>query len=99
MEKTKEVATSPLQRLVMAQTFIDKCMEKFERRAKENSRTVEPWKIYTDHFLRKRLGEEFKELFDEADNGPEAIMSECLDIANFAWFIYEKEKARIKAGP
>ena len=88
-----------LERGVMARAFIEECIEKFERRAKENNRTTEPWEIYTDHFLRKRLGEEFKELFDEADSGPKAIMSECLDIANFAWFIYEKEKARLETGP
>jgi NTP pyrophosphatase (non-canonical NTP hydrolase) len=94
-EKTEknEPLACPVERGVMAHAFIEKCKEKFERKAKENNRSVEPWKDKPTAFLCERLMEEFKELIDAADGGdPKAIMDECKDVANFAWFIYEQAR-------
>lgn len=98
--KTDPKATLRFQCGVMARAFREACQEKFERKAKENNRTLEPWKDEPINYLRDRLEEEKDELFDAMfDGDPEAIMDECLDVANFAWFIYENAKARLKTGP
>jgi hypothetical protein len=86
----------PLQSGVMAHAFIGKCYEKFKRKAKENNRTLTPWTDEPDHYLRDRLEEEKEELFDAMFNGDlECLMDECLDVANFAWFIYEQARAKL----
>ena len=79
----------------MAQAFMERCVEKFERRAKENNRTLQPWEYEPKNYMRDRLEEEKEELFDAMFDGDhEAIMDECLDVANFAWFIYEQARRK-----
>ena len=73
-----------LQRGVMPRAFMEECYKKFIRKAKENNRTLQPWKEESGNFLRDRLEEEKEELFDAMFDGDhEAIMDECLDVAKF----------------
>lgn len=84
---------TPDQRRIMAGWFIAYCTDKFERRAREKNKTVEPWKDSTINHLTERLLEEVNELFDAIMGGnPEHVMDECKDVANFAWIIYEKAR-------
>lgn len=81
--------------------FYEQCQEKFHRRAVEHKRSLEPWKDYSLGYLQERLYDEHVELNDEiikrtmsnAEN-IDAIMDECTDVANFAWFIYEWAKRK-----
>ena len=47
------------------------------------------WSEYSILFLHRRLMEEVQELSDEVDRKikPEAVISECVDVANFAMMI------------
>ncbi len=97
-EKTPQA--SDVDPVVMARTFMEACRKKFERKAKENNRTLQPWKDEHEDYLLYRLEEEKQELFDAMIDGEhEAIMDECMDVANFAWFIYEQAKIQTKTGP
>lgn len=98
--KEKEAPVSvPFNEVLCATSFMEECYKKFIRKAKENNRTLQPWKDEPRNFLRDRLEEEKEELFDAMFDGDhEAIMDECLDVANFAWFIYQQTKAGSETG-
>jgi NTP pyrophosphatase (non-canonical NTP hydrolase) len=94
------VESSLVERRVMGRTFIDECIKKFGEKAEANRRSLKPEEEYATAWLLERLSGEVEELVAAADEGdPEAIMGECLDVANFAHFIYEQAKAAIKTGP
>lgn len=98
-ERKDELAASPVEHRFMSLAFMAACTKKFERKAEENNRTLKPWEDHSTSFLFKWLFDEFKELVDAGNEGdPKAIMDECLDIANFAWFIYEQAKASSETG-
>lgn len=94
------VESSLVERRVMGRAFMDECIKKFGEKAEANRRSLKPEEIYSTAWLLERLFGEVKELIDAADEGnPKAIMGECLDVANFAHFVYEQAKANIKTGP
>ena len=98
-ERKDELIASPVEHRVMSLAFMAACTKKFERKAEENNRTLKPWEDESTAYLFERLMDEFKELIDAGDEGdPKAIMDECLDVANFAWFIYEQAKAASETG-
>lgn len=77
-------------------TNIDFCIQalfKFSKSAKEKDKTLSPWDDHDFEFLRERLRQEVQEL-DMAlfHKNREGIMEECLDVANFAWIIWEKAR-------
>ena len=77
----------------MIHSFSDKVLEKFMRVAKEKGRSTTPWKDYCDRQLMMRLLEEVSELQEALLKGaPVELMDECIDVAAFAWFIYEQER-------
>ena len=76
---------------------------KFLRKAKEHSRSLEPWKDFGIDELFSRLEEEkdelglaintfLKYLSSEKDMklSIEGVQDECLDVINFAWFIHQR---------
>lgn len=79
--------------------FYKAMQDKFEGKAKEKSRTLEPWKSYHDGFLIMRLDQECKE-FQESKKGThygnsvEYDESELVDIANFCRFLWIKKKLK-----
>jgi len=96
--KNEELAC-PVECGVMAHAFMEECLEKFKRRAKGEGRTLTPWKDFSTAHLFERLLEEFQELIDAGDEKDTlSIMDEAMDVANFAWFIYEQAKAAHEAG-
>jgi NTP pyrophosphatase (non-canonical NTP hydrolase) len=98
-ERKDELTASPVEHRVMSLAFMAECVKKFERRAEGKNRTLKPWEDNSTEFLCKRQVEEVRELIDAADGGdPKAIMDECLDVANFAWFIYEQAKVASEVG-
>ena len=78
--------------------FMKAMMEKEEVRRRERKdeegkdRPVLPWKVYTGKYLFKWFEKEVEELheafFDSRD--PKRVMDECLDVANFACFLYHR---------
>ena len=98
-ERKDELTASPVEHRVMSLAFMAECVKKFERRAEEKNRTLKPWEDNSTEYLCKRQLDEVNELFDAVvESDPEAIMDECLDVANFAWFIYEQAKAASETG-
>ena len=70
-------------------TFMQKCMRKFEKRVREG-RSRMPWKTFSLKHLSKRLrGEQLELWFSILDKDTQNLLEECVDVANFAWFIYE----------
>jgi len=76
----------------------EKSHEKYLEKIKNEGRTPYPWVKHPPNWLIARLKDEVKELEVEFNTGkyPSSIMSECKDIINFAWFIYEWALARQK---
>jgi NTP pyrophosphatase (non-canonical NTP hydrolase) len=78
---------------IMGDDFLKERLKKFKLRAIERKRSLYPWKDFSTAHLLERLFEEFQELVEAADNeNVDEIMDECLDVANYAWFIYEQAK-------
>lgn len=82
----------------MARAFAEKFHGKYLKRAIERKRSRTPWSDFEFDELFERLQDETSELYEAATELKDlkAVMDECLDVANFAWFIYEQAKAKIK---
>ena len=79
---------------IKARMFIEECLNKFKVTAIQKNRSFEPWEKYSKAHLLRRLVDETTELLDARTK--EEVMGECLDVANFAWFIYEKMRLEIE---
>ena len=94
------MAEVPCSDRVMARAFAEEFHAKFLKRAIERKRSLTPWTDFESIELFERLQEETSELyeaiFEVGDMG--AVMDECKDIANFAWFIYEQAKLELEQG-
>ena len=76
------------------QDFHDAVMAKFELKAKEKNRSLQPWHDHNMHFLVGRLREEWMELRDEIDLFPLKMtrewQNELIDVAAFCMFQWMK---------
>jgi NTP pyrophosphatase (non-canonical NTP hydrolase) len=90
-DSTKRMATEAMKLTGRQIDFTVAANDKFERKAIENDRSFTPWNDHELPFLMDRLIEEVTELIDAyKKNDPDNIKDESLDVANFAWFVYEK---------
>lgn len=72
--------------------FSDACFQKFEQRVKEG-RSPFPWIHYSFADLFEALVTEVVELGEALkDKNLDEIAGETVDVANCAWFIYQKVK-------
>ena len=103
INRFKTAISGRLQRWVMAHAFAGEFHAKYRLRAIEKGRSLTPWDSLTYVELFERMGEEKNELLLETrpvtPDGLRRMMDECKDVANFAWFMYEKAKAELKEGP
>jgi len=77
--------------LELPENFFNAMMEKFELRAKEKDRSLEPWKDYSTKFLLDRLRDElieFAEAITPVDRINDEAAAELLDVANFCMFLW-----------
>ncbi len=75
--------------------FINESHSKYLRRAVEKKKPLEPWLDHDYRYLLNRLLEEVEELRESLEDNafnPIEIADECKDVANIAWFIYERAK-------
>jgi NTP pyrophosphatase (non-canonical NTP hydrolase) len=84
----------------MARAFAEEFHRKFIRRAAERKRSLTPWSDFEFIELFERLQEETSELYEAIfeEKDMEAVMDECKDVANFAWFMYEQAKLKLEQG-
>ena len=100
--KEKEADSSvPFSAGVRARAFAGEFHGKFMRRAAERNRSLTPWVDFEFIELFERLQEETSELYEAAmeKKDMEAVMDECKDVANFAWFIYEQARFKLEQAP
>jgi hypothetical protein len=74
--------------------FASAMRKKFkEALEKDGKRSHKPWTDYSIDFLNSRLHDEIQE-FEDVDIGSDDSARECVDIANFCMFIWQKVRTR-----
>ena len=74
--------------------FADAMRKKFkEALRKDENRSICPWTDYPLEYLYLRLHDEIKE-FEDVQLGSDDSARECVDIAEFAMFIWQKIRTR-----
>lgn len=96
----QEKKAVPFSAGVRARAFAGEFHGKFMARTVERNRSLTPWRDLEFIELFERLQEETSELYEAATEKKDmkAVMDECKDVANFAWFMYEQARLKLEQG-
>ena len=74
-----------------AARFLEAMFEKAQRKVVEHGRPPDPWNHFDRPFFVRRMKEEMAELEEAIETGDVTeMMDECIDVANFAMFMWIK---------